>query len=300
MNLARGGAFSSYFLTGVTTVGPTFVPLIVTAVTDTENVDFIHNGNGELEYTGAATKDFEGVIFLAGRRSSGGAINTRKVTLGIDTGSGFVVHDVTHAGSFMIDSDDSCMSVRYRVTLNTGDKVRPMINCSSNVAWRNRGMSHVLVEEPNRSRGSAYMNPVTNYNTVTTANVWVPLNVTAITDAKNVNFTHHGNGDLEYTGTAEKTFDGYLSCGGRKVSGGGTQNYRLTAGFSDDAGVSYTPIIADRANLMETGQTKNEGLWINYTVTLNTGDRIRPMLHCTSVQTFENYTFDHLILERNL
>jgi len=294
---ARGGAFSNTNTN--TSVNTGFLVLASTATTDGANEDFQHNGNGELEYTGVATKAFEGVIFVTGDRTSGTAIANFTLTGGLDTGGGYAPIDAQRSGLGSIDNQKRCIAARYRVTLSTGDKVRPMMKCSTSLTWGGRGMAHVILEVPAVSRGVAYMDPVSVFNTSSTANVFVPIVATTLTDGDNSNFTHIGNGELEYTGAETKIFEGYLFWAGRKQSGTGTQNYYLTGGKSTDGGSSFTEIIAERSNIMETGQTKNEGIWINYTVSLDNGDRVRPMLRVSASTTVETYTLDHLIMERN-
>jgi len=293
---ARGGSFSN--VTGSTGIGGAFVVFNSPSTTDGVNEDFVSNANGELEYVGAGTKDFEGVVFITGDKNGSG-IPVWTLTGGLDTGSGYAPIDVQRSSQNAIGPQHRCMSVRYRVTLSTGDKVRPMLKCSASITWRNSGMGHVILESTGLSRGVAYQDPVAFYNTVTIAGDWKEMSLVSFTDAENIDFIHHSNGELEYTGVATKTFEGYMNCNGRKNSGAGVTNYYLTAGISTDAGVSYAPIDSGRFNLMETGQADNEGIWINYTVTLNTGDRVRPMMFCPAVRTFENYSFDHLIMERN-
>lgn len=295
--LARGGAFSN--VAANTGGSVAFVELNTTATTDAENTDFIHNGSGELEYIGLATKDFEGVIFLAGDRSSGVNILDYTLTGGVDSGGGFAPINAQRSGKFTLNNRKGCLSARYRVTLNTGDKVKPMIKGSVAITWATRGMSHVLVEVPPKSRGVAYMDPVSVFNTVSVANTFVPLTLTTLTDAKNLNFSHLGNGELEYIGADPITIEGYIFWQGRKQSGAGQNNYYIAGGLSTDGGLNYNEIIVGRTNIMQTGQFKNEGVWTNYTVTLNNGDRMRPLLRVNASLTVETYTLDHLIMEHN-
>ena len=102
--------------------------LNVTSFTDAFNDGFQVNANGELEYIGAGTVNFEGEILATGRRSAGSGTNEPKFDIApaFNIGGGGYVLGVSNTLGSMQTSrlPEVGFICKYSVTLSTGDKVR--------------------------------------------------------------------------------------------------------------------------------------------------------------------------------
>lgn len=154
---ARGMAYSSAFAVTSTGLGNNVWALLNAAsLTDSFNVDFNHNGNGELEYIGVGAQNFEGEILISGRRNagSGAAFPIYDLSFAVDTGAGYVLSGENTLGAVETNRQDELgLICKYSIRLNPGDKVRAKIKqnpngLGSNHAWLNFGLDHSLIVRP--------------------------------------------------------------------------------------------------------------------------------------------------------
>lgn len=129
---------------------------------------------------------------------------------------------------------------------------------------------------PDFARGMAYSSVFGATVTSLPNNSWRLLNVATLTDAFNVDFQVNANGELEYTGAGPQNFEGEILTSGRRNAGGGTNTPTFdVAPVFDIGGGGYVLGIANTMGTMETSRLPEVGFICKYSVTLNTGDKVR-------------------------
>ena len=295
---ARGVAFSPSSTTQNTSCGTSPTLMAATTLTDANNVDFVHNGNGELQYTGAKTKTFLGFINTSSERSPAGQ-NEFRISAFLDSGSGYNVISTTRKQRFLFTGGiPRAGGANYIVQLSTGDKVRCGVDNAfgGTRTFVSKSLDHFIVElDPTLNIGECHMSPNAQYDTGLTGGVWASPLVTTLTSGYNKAFTHIGNGALQYTG-APKLFDGYIQATVRKSSGSGFRTWYITGGV--DTGSGAEEINESRQGRVDAAQVDPQAMWCKYTVTLNSGDIVMPRFKVSSGTTLKLFSLDHFLVER--